>query len=105
MPNVRRYLKQTLRLQRRARDAEGNPLLTRTGGITFDAAVNVRGRKFAKSGVVRTATGEEIEAESEAITGPETPVTVGDLIDGEEVRRVETRVDKGGRIIGYWSYL
>lgn len=105
MPNVRKYLKQTVTLKRRVRNESGEGVNDRFGAPLYEEPAEVRARKTPREGTVRSPTGEYIDARGEVVTGPETPVSVGDEIDGEEVRGVDTRVGKTGRVVGYWSYL
>lgn len=56
-------------------------------------------------GLSRTATGQEVSAESEGLT--EADVAVGDLMGspGREVRRVSEIRERSGRLIGRRFYL
>lgn len=99
MPNLRKYLRHTAELERKTDRTD------RFGQAVYEPPETVAARKTPVRGVVRTETGEDVEAETEIVTGPDVPVEVQDRIDGSDVRRVIERSDKAGRIIGYWSYV
>jgi hypothetical protein len=105
MPNVEKFLNQTVTVERRRRKPNGEVELDRFGQPLYDFPDNVAARKVEHEGVIRSATGQDVEDESEVITGPEDVVRVGDLIDGDTVRRVEAKRSRRGELIGHWSYL
>lgn len=63
----------------------------------------IKVRKETKRGLVRTALGSEVQAETYVLTEEE--IIVGDLIDGIEVRRIETIDAKNGALLGFEAYL
>lgn len=72
-------------------------------GYTYADPEQIRARYEPNYGLRRTITGDSTEVESLVLT--EEAVALGDLIEGSEVRRIETIVDKGGTILGYQVYL
>src|SRR5215216_1814760 len=105
LANIRKYLRHDVVIERRTRDSSGNPVLTVTGENTWDEPFSTRARKVEAEGERITSTGEEVDVETEVMLGPEDVVYPGDLIDGEEIGRVEWQRDRIGRVVGYWCYL
>ncbi len=72
-------------------------------GNTYASPETIRVRYEPKSGVMRTATGASVAVESYVLT--ETAVSLEDKIEGSLVKRVETVVNKGGKVLGYKAFL
>lgn len=98
MVNVAKYRNQTVSLQRKgATDVYGD--------ITYGEPEQIKVRYSPDNGTVRTATGQEINAESVLLLDPADVVVLGDLIESSEVRRLKPIVDKRGKIPSVWCYL
>ena len=94
--NLGKYLRQAVALERKGEaDFYGN--------VTYADPVQIRARYEPDEGLIRSATGQEIDAESVVLIRE--TVALGDLIEGSAVRRVETIVDKRGKTLGYRCYL
>jgi hypothetical protein len=97
MPSiVTRYANQTVTLERKSSTND-------YGDTIYDDPVTISARYEPRTGLRRSITGDEVAVESLILT--ETAIALGDVIEGSSVRRVETIVDKGGRILGYQAYL
>jgi hypothetical protein len=97
MPSiVTRYANQTVTLERKSGTND-------YGDASYDDPVTISARYEPRSGLRRSITGDEVAVESLVLT--EIPLSLGDLVEGSSVRRVETIVDKSGRILGYQAYL
>jgi hypothetical protein len=96
MKTIARYTNQVLTLERLiSHDARGVP--------TYSSPEQIRARYERKDGLQQTIAGESAEAESYVLT--ETEVALGDLIEGNEVRRVEPKPLKNGTILCYEVFL
>lgn len=100
--NLSKHLKQTVTIERREYDEQGNPRYDGFGQPLYAAPANMRALYLQKEGVRRSATGDDVEVESYALT--DAPVSLGDKIEGSDVRRVEPIVRKG-KVIGRECYL
>lgn len=70
---------------------------------TYSDPAEISARVEPAEGLRRSATGDLIDVETYVLT--ETGVAVGDCIDGEEVRRVQSIIGKSGQTLGYEAYL
>jgi hypothetical protein len=96
MKTIARYTNNIVTLKRlSSQDARGTPI--------YESAVEIKARYEPKDGLVTTIAGEQAQAESYVLT--EAEVGVGDLIEGNEVRRVEARVLKNGTTLCYEVFL
>lgn len=100
--NLSKHLRQTVTIERAQRDEEGNQRHDAFGQPLYDPPASMRALYLQKEGVRRSATGDDVEVESYALT--DAPVALGDRIEGSDVRRVEPIVRKG-RVIGRECYL
>lgn len=98
MVAIGKFLNQTVSLQRKGVSDPYYP-----GDITYNAPVGIKGRYVPASGLVRTATGDEIDSKGKLLT--EEIVGLGDLIEGTEAKGVEAIVDKRGKTLGFRVYL
>lgn len=96
MVNVKKYLKQTVTVQRQAG-------LNRNGEVSWSEPEELQARVVEKQNVRRSAQGEEILASTEVWTEEE--IAVGDLINGSRVEARSNVVDKRGRVLRWNSYL
>lgn len=92
MVAIAKYLNQTVSLQRK-----GAPDFY--GDVVLSEPVNIKARYEPADGLVRTATGDEINAKGTILTQAE--VAVGDLIEGAEVKGLEALVSKSGTTLAY----
>jgi hypothetical protein len=96
MKSIARYTNNIVELKRlTSHDSRGTP--------TYESPVDIKARYEPKDGLVTTIAGEQTDAESYVLT--EAEVGVGDLIEGNEVRRVEERVLKNGVTLCYEVFL
>lgn len=96
MSIITRYSNQTVSLERYTGENEWHE-------ATYEDPVDISVRYEQKSGLTRTATGDQTQVESYILT--ETEIKVADLIEGSEVIRVEAKVPKNGITMGYEVYL
>jgi hypothetical protein len=104
MPSiVTRYANQTVTLKRRQRDDDDEVLGDDWSGNAYEDAEDIVVRYEPKEGLVTTATGDSTQVESSVLT--ETAVRPYDLVEGQEVKRVEAIVNKRGVTLGYQVFL
>jgi hypothetical protein len=104
MPSiVTRYANQTVTLERRQRDDDDTVLGNDWSGNAYEDAEEIAARYEPKEGLQTTATGDSTQVESSVLT--ETEVRPYDLIEGQEVKRVEAIVNKRGVTLGYQVFL
>ncbi len=96
MSIIARFANQTVTLQRLTTEDS-------FAGNTYATAEEIPARYDPRTGLARTVGGDEVQAESSVLT--ETEVALGDLIEGSEVRRVESIVSKKGVTLGYRAFL
>lgn len=93
--NLSKHQKQTVTIERRTgTNGFGEPI--------YEAPARIRALYMPREGVRRSATGDDVEVESYVLT--EAPVSLGDRIEGSDVRRLEPIVRKG-QTIGRECYL
>ena len=100
---VNAYALQELSLERRVRDDDGELVLNDYSEHTYEDAETILARYQPRSGLVRTATGDEVAAESTVLTTTE--ILLGDRIEGSDVRRVVPLVDFSGQVFAYKAFL
>ena len=97
------FANQTATLERAGRDADGNPRYDAEGQPTYDPPETIKVREDPATGVKRSATGADVDAESTFLT--EAEVSVQDRVNGSAVRRVEEVIGKGGKRLGCEFYV
>ncbi len=96
MPNLGKYLKQSVTVRRRgSRDFYGE--------ITYEDPVTLPARLEEKQNMVRNNQGTENLSTTRVMTVAE--LKVGDLVNGLEVAARESIVDISGRTLGWTTYL
>jgi hypothetical protein len=103
LPNVRKYLNQSITLKRQQLRPDGTPRTSGYGEPLFDSPETLDARVVEKQNVRRNPQGEEILASTEVWTAEE--VNVGDYIDGRSIEARSNVVDKRGTAVLWTSYL
>ena len=97
------HAKQEVSLERQTRDEDGGLVLNDYSEPTFDDAETILASYQPRSGLRRSATGDDTDAESTVITATE--IKLGDRIEGSPVRRVEPMIGLDGVLEGYEAFL
>jgi hypothetical protein len=90
------YANQTVSLERKESTND-------YGDVTYSDTESILAVYEPATGLRRSLTGDEVAVESRVLT--ETPVSLGDRIEGSSVRRVIPVIGFDGETIGYEAYL
>lgn len=96
--NLRGFLKQTVRYERKAdTDEWGSP--------SYEPEVTVPARIEEKQKLVRDGDGTEVLATTRVLLLAEPEPRIGDHVNGQDVQARESIVDVGGTLLGWTVYL